>query len=184
MKIFKQGKLTMPKKVNPEIKKTEKLDPFTFRVKIGEYEIEIKGTHQNVMNTVDKLPKLITNIHKAFDSIKPKTVTTFTVKTAPTIPENKIKKPSQDYPKITSAKSSEDAILTILNTNWGKWRPRTMEELQDAVKGNDLKYSKTILTKAINKLVKKGKIRRWSTKSGFVYILAEEKPVKKGGKKK
>ena len=86
MKIFKQGKLTMPKKVNPEIKKTEKLDPFTFRVKIGEYEIEIKGTHKNVMNTVDKLPKLITNIHKAFDSIKPNTVTTFTVKTAPTIP--------------------------------------------------------------------------------------------------
>ena len=59
-----------------------------------------------------------------------------------------------------------------------------MEELQDAVKGNDLKYSNTILTKAINKLVKKGLIRRWSTNSGFVYILAEEKTAKKGGKKK
>ena len=55
---------------------------------------------------------------------------------------------------------------------------------QDAVISNNLKFSKTVLTKAISKLVKKGMIRRWSTNAGFVYILAEEKPVIKSGKKK
>jgi uncharacterized membrane protein len=174
----------MPKKAKKVPKKAKKSEPFTFRVKLGEYEIEIKGTHENVTNTIEKLPKLITNVHKAFDSLTPKTVTTLTVKTEPTESKTKSKKTSQEYPKITSSKSGEDAILRILNTNWGKWRPRTMEELQDAAKSNDLKYSKTILTKAVSKLVKKGKVRRWSTNAGFVYILAEEKPAHKGGKKK
>jgi uncharacterized membrane protein len=174
----------MPKKIKKELKKVGKSEPFTFRVKLGEYEIEIKGTHENVTNTIEKLPKLITNVHKAFDSLTPKTVTTLTVKTEPTASKQKSKKTSQEYPKITASKSSEDAILGILKTNWGKWRPRTMEELQDAVKSNNLKYSKTVLTRAVSKLVKKGKVRRWSTNSGFVYILAEEKSPQKVGKKK
>lgn len=171
----------MPKKTN---KKIESTDPFTFRVKLGEYEIEIKGTHQNVTSTINKLPKLINNIQKAFDNLTPKTVTTLTVKTEPSDSEPKTKKTSQEYPKITSTKNCEQAILDLLKTNWGKWRPRTMEEIQDAIISNDLKFSKTVLSKAIGKLVKKRMIRRWSTNAGFVYILAEEMPVKKSGKKK
>jgi hypothetical protein len=174
----------MPKKVNKELKKIEKSEPFTFRVKLGEREIEIKGSNKDVTATIEDLPKLIKNIHKAFDSMTPKTVTTLTVKTEPSASKTQTKKSSQDYPKITSAKNSEDAILGILKTNWGKWKPRTMDELQDAVISNNLKYTKTILKKAISKLVKKGMIRRWNTNAGFVYILAEEKPVKKGGKRK
>lgn len=174
----------MPKKINKKIEKIESFDPFTFRVKLGEYEIEIKGNHQNVTSTIEKLPKLINNIHKAFDDLTPKTVTTLTVKTEPSDSETTPKKASKEYPKITSTKNCEQAILDLLKTNWGKWRPRTMEELQDAITSNDLKFSKTVLTKAIGKLVKKSMIRRWSTNAGFVYILAEENPVKKSGKKK
>lgn len=174
----------MPKKSKKDIEKTQSPNPFTFRVKLGEYEIEIKGTHQNVTNTIEKLPKLITNIHKAFENITPKTVTTLTVKTEPTESKTKPKKTSQEYPKISSTKNCEKALLEILKTNWGKWRPRTMEELQDAILSNNLTFSKTVLTKSIRKLVKKEMIRRWSTNAGFVYILAEEKPMKKSGKKK
>lgn len=171
----------MPKKTN---KKIESSDPFTFRVKLGEYEIEIKGTHQNVTSTINKLPKLINNIQKAFDNLTPKTVTTLTVKTEPNDSEPKPKKTSQEYPKITSTKNCDQAILDLLKTNWGKWRPRTMDEIQDAIISNDLKFSKTVLSKAIGKLVKKRMIRRWSTNAGFVYILAEEMPMKKSGQKK
>jgi hypothetical protein len=174
----------LPKKINKVPKEAEKPELFTFRVKLGEREIELKGTHQNVTDTIEKLPKLITNIHKAFDSLAPKTVTTLTVKTEPSASQPKTKKTSQEYPKIASTKSSENAILEILKTNWGKWRPRTMEELQDAIISNNLKFSKTVLTKAISKLVKKGMIRRWNTNAGFVYILAEKKSTKKSGKKK
>jgi hypothetical protein len=174
----------LPKKIKQDVKNTQSPNPFTFRVKLGEYEIEIKGTHQNVMNTIEKLPKHITNIHKTFENLTPKTVTTLTVKTEPTESKSKPKKTSQEYPKISSTKNCEKALLEILKTNWGKWRPRTMEELQDAIISNNLTFRKTILTKSIGKLVRKGMIRRWSTNSGFVYILAEEKPVKKSGKKK
>ncbi|MBY9013605.1 MAG: hypothetical protein KGD70_14620, partial [Candidatus Lokiarchaeota archaeon] len=68
----------MPIKVQKEPKSTGKPEPFTLRVKLGDYEIEITGTHENVTTTIEKLPKLISNIHKAFDNVKPKTVTTFT----------------------------------------------------------------------------------------------------------
>ena len=145
----------MPKKINKKIEKIDSSDPFTFRVKLGEYEIEIKGTHRNVTSTIEKLPKLITNIHKAFDNLTPKTVTTLTVKTEPSEHETKLKKTSKDYPKIASTKNCEQAILDLLKTNWGKWRPRTLEELQDAITSNNLKFSKTVLTRAISKLVKK-----------------------------
>jgi len=174
----------MPKKVQKEQKSADKPELFTFRVKLGDYEIELKGTHENVTSTIGKLPKLIPNIHKAFDSVKPKTVTTFTVKTQPTATQTKEKKVSQKYPTIKKAKTGEAAILRILETDWGKWRPRTMEEIKDALTSNDFKYPKTILTKAMTKLVKKGKIRRWSTKTGFVYILVEDKTPPRGGKKK
>jgi len=174
----------MPKKVQKEPKSTGKTDPFTFRVKLGDYEIEITGTHENVTDTIEKLPKLIPNIHKAFDSVKPKTVTTFTVKTEPTPLQTKDIKVPQKYPIIKKAKNSEDAILSFLETNWGKWRPRTMEELKDALTSNDLKYPKTTLTRTMTELVNKGMVRRWSTNAGFVYILAEEKPLPRGDKKK
>ena len=174
----------MPKKVQKKPKSTGTPEPFAFRVKLGNYEIEITGTHENVTNTIEKLPKLIPNIHKAFDSVKPKTVTTFTVKTDTTPSQTKNKKVPQKYPTIKKAKSSEDAILSFLETNWGKWRPRTMEELKDALPSNDLKYPKTTLTRTMTKLVNKGMVRRWSTNAGFVYILAEEKPLPRGGKKK
>ena len=88
----------MPKKVQKEQKSADKPELFTFRVKLGDYEIELKGTHENVTSTIEKLPKLIPNIHKAFDSVKPKTVTTFTVKTQPTATLTKEKKVSQKYP--------------------------------------------------------------------------------------
>ena len=173
----------MPKKVNKNIK-TEKNESFTFRVKLGEREIELKGLHKDVTHTIEKLPNLISNIYKAFDNMTPKTVTTLTVKTKPSSSKPEPKESSQEYPQISTAKGSKDAILEILQTNWGKWRPRTMEELQEAIISNNLKFTKTILKKTINQLVKKGKIRRWSTNAGFVYILTEEKPVQKEGKKK
>ena len=166
--------------------KTEKIEKkpesFAFRVKLGEYEIEIKGTHDEVTKTLENLPNLVANVHKAFENAKPKTVTTLTVKTEPpTKVKTTPKTPAQTYPKITSAANCEDAVLRLLETDWGKWRPRTMEELDDAMKANDIKYPKRTLAGTLNTLADKGMVRRWNTNTGFVYILADEKPVSSGG---
>ena len=172
----------MPSKKVERKKVEDKHERFAFRVKIGEYEVEITGTHAEVTKTLENLPNVITNVHKAFENVKPKTVATLTVKTEPS-PEAKgaLKTPAQTYPKIKSVASCENAVLRLLETDWGKWRPRTMEELKDAMKASEIKYTKRTLESTLNKLADKGMVRRWNTNTGFVYILAEEKPSRSGG---
>ena len=167
----------------PNKKVEEKHEGFSFRVKIGEYEVEIRGTHEEVTKTIENLPNFITNVNKAFESAKPKTVATLTVKTE-AAPKAAPEAPAQKYPKIASPASCEEAVLRFLETDWGKWRPRTMEELQEAIKANGLKYPGRTLGATLDALADKGMVRRWDTNTGFVYILAEEKPLSSGGKSK
>ena len=173
----------MPKETVKEEKSEKKPESFTFRIKIGEYEVEIKGTHNEVTKTLQDLPNLVTNVQKAFENVKPKTIATLTVKTEPPAKTKAAPKtPAQTYPRLPLVASCKDAILGLLESDWGKWRPRTMEELKDAMKANKVKYTKRTLTSTLNKLADKGMVRRWNTNTGFVYILAEEKPSSSGGK--
>jgi len=167
----------LPKETVKEKEVKEKPEPFAFHVKIGEYEVEIRGTHDKVTKTLKNLPEIVTNIHKAFENVKPKTIATLTVKTEPpTKPKSTSKTPAQTYPKITSAATCQDAVLGLLETDWGKWRPRTMDELKDAMKSNNMKYTKRTLKATLNALANKEMVHRWNTNTGFVYILAEKKP--------
>jgi hypothetical protein len=146
---------------------------FAIRVKIGEYEVEIEGTREEVMKTIEELPSLIANVNRAFEIAKPKTVATLTVKTGTTKEETH----TQKYPKITQTENCDDAIIRILETDWGKWRPRTIDELKEALEANGLSHSGRVLSNVLMGLVKKGKIRRWNTDAGFVYILVEEEAL-------
>ena len=149
--------------------KTARAD-FAFRVRIGEYEVEMQGKREDIMKTLQDLPRLIDNINKAFENIKPKKITTLTVKTEPAEEEDK----SQKYPKISPTKNYEEAIIKVLETDWGKWRPRTIEELRDALKANGMHYPGRMLAGMLMGFVKNEKIRRWKTDAGYVYILAEK----------
>jgi hypothetical protein len=177
----------LPTKKVKEKKSEEKQESFAFRVKLGESEVEIRGTREEVTKTIENLPNLIINIHKAFEIAMPKTVATITVKTdAPPKSASKaaVEAPAQSYPKIKSPASCEEAVLRFLETIWGKWRPRTMEELKEAMKANGLKYARRTLGATLDSLAEKGMVRRWNTNTGFVYILAEEKSSNSGGKSK
>jgi hypothetical protein len=170
--------ITLPRKAVKE----KKSEGFAFRIKMGEYEVEITGTHDEVTKTLENLPNIVTKVHKAFENVKPKTVATLTVKTEPVAKEKAAPKaPAQAYPKIKAVANCEDAVLGLLETDWGKWRPRTMEELNDAMKSNKITYTKRTLEKTLNKLADKGMVRRWNTNTGFVYILAEKKSSSAGG---
>ncbi len=172
----------MPKKTIKKKKIEEKPVNFAFRIKIGEYEIEIQGTQEEVAKTLKDLPNIVATVHKAFESVKPKTVATLTVKTEPIVKAKETPKaPAQAYPKITAVVNCEDAVLRLLETDWGKWRPRTMEELNDAMNANKITFTKRTLEGTMNKLADKGMVRRWNTNTGFVYILAEGKPPRGGG---
>lgn len=163
-------------------------DGFGFRVKLGECEVEIRGTCEEVTKTIEALPSLFVNVTKAFELAKPKTVATITVKTEPPSKETPSKAaaeaPAQSYPKIGSPASCDEAVLRLLETDWGKWRPRTMEELREAMGASGLKYPGRMLSATLDALAEKEKVRRWNTNTGFVYILAEEKSSKAGGESK
>ncbi|MDI6847615.1 MAG: hypothetical protein QMD23_05745 [Candidatus Bathyarchaeia archaeon] len=143
---------------------------FVFRVKIGEYEVEINGSCEEVLKTIKELPGLMADVYKAFESFKPKTTATLTVKTAAA----KKEAPAQKYPRILHTESCSEAIVRILETDWGKWRPRNLAELKEALKANGLRYQGRTFARVLTGLVRKGKVRRWKTDAGYVYILAEK----------
>jgi len=158
--------MTLPSRT---AKKTQR-GSFAFRVKMGEYEVEINGTHEEVLNTIKEMPRLMADVHKAFESFKPKTTATLTVRKAAA----KEKAPARKYPEILHAKNCSEAIMKVLETDWGKWRPRTVSELKDAFKANNLRYRGGTFSGVLTRLVNRGKLRRWKTDAGYVYILAEK----------
>jgi hypothetical protein len=157
--------------------KTARAD-FAFRVRMGEYEVEIQGIRGDVLKTIQDLPSLIGNVNKAFENVKPKKITTLTVKTE--LPKEESK--TQEYPKIAQTENYEEAIIKVLETDWGKWRPRTIDELRDALKANGMDYPGRMLAGILIGLVKNEKIRRWNTDAGNVYILAEKEALHLGSK--
>lgn len=143
---------------------------FVFRVRMGEYEVEISGEREEVVKTIRELPSLMAGVHKAFEVPKPQATATLTVKTSPAKKDTPVEK----YPKISGAESCGEAVLSILETDWGKWRPRTVSELKEALKANEMNYPGRTLAGVLFGLVRKGTVKRWKTDSGCVYILTEE----------
>lgn len=147
---------------------------FVFRVRIGEFEVEVGGSRGEVLETVADLPSLLAGVSKAFESVKPKTVATLTVKTEGSKQDDALK---QKYPKISHAESCDAAVLHALETDWGKWRPRTADEIREALKSNGMQYEGRVLSGVLMGFVKKGVVRRWKTDAGYVYILAEKESL-------
>jgi hypothetical protein len=129
--------------------------PFSFRVKMGKQEIEISGTRDEVMKTLEELPRLMENIQKAFELTKNKET---------------VQSTSSAFPSI-SASSCSEAVLQLLASDWGR-QPRTLTELGEALKANAVYYPSTTLSGVLAWLVRKNKIKRWKTDKGYVYVLA------------
>lgn len=155
----------------------EKPSDFTFHVKMGEYEVTLSGSRDEVYKSVDDLPKLVTTVGKAFEAVKPKTVATLTVKTQAAKHESQTQSQNQNYPKIATTKNCNEAVLRLLETDWGKWRPRTDNELREALKANGLNFPTRTFPAVLGELVKSGRIKRWNTDTGFVYIQAEKEAL-------
>jgi hypothetical protein len=147
---------------------------FTFRLKMGDYEVELNGSYEDVSKTLEELPKIVNSVHTAFEDVKPKTVVTITAKTEEP-PKEAARIVKDFYPKIGPVADCREAVITILETDWGKWRPRTMDEMKEVMKANELKYQSRVVSDTLDQLAEKGLIKRWNTNAGSVYILAEAK---------
>ena len=147
--------------------------PFSFRVKIRENEIEVSGTQKEVLSIIKDLPSLIEKISRALATInneKTNDVPGRQVVVRSLLPEKSPKR----FPSIKGAKNCSKAVLKLLETEWGAWRPRTISEIVSALKTNAIHYPSSTLSGVLSWLVKKGKVRRWKTDAGYVYILAEK----------
>jgi len=163
----------------------ERNEGFSLRVKIGEYEVELSGSHHDVMKAMDRLPSLITNVNKAFESARPKTIAKITVRTTDSAQETKpVEVTANGFPKIAATANTQEAVLKILESDWGKWRPRTIEELNDAMKANNLQFPGRVIESVLEGLSEKGLLRRWNTTTGFVYILADQHNINSEGEKR
>jgi hypothetical protein len=130
--------------------------PFSFRIKMGQREIEISGTREEVMKTIEELPQLMETLSKAFESTKNR--------------EETMQPVSSVFPSISSSSCSE-AILQLLASDWGR-QPRGLTELGEALKANAVYYPSTTVSGVLAWLVRKNKIKRWKTDKGYVYVLA------------
>ena len=131
---------------------------FSFRVRFGDFEVEISGSRDEVFKTVEMLPSLMASVSKAFELAK----------TDKPISNGA----SSTYPVVSDSNCSE-AVLKLLESDWGM-EPRTLSELVDALKSNTLHYPSTTLSGVLAWLTKKGKVKRWKTDKGYVYAYVRK----------
>lgn len=75
----------------------------------------------------------------------------------------------QSFPTVSKSKGLTDAILNILNTEWGK-TPREWGEISEALRRNALHYSKGSVTGTLTLLTQGGKLRRIREGRAYKYI--------------
>ncbi len=137
-------------------------------------EIEISGTEKQVLKAIEDLPKLVESISSAFNQIRThSSKNPISEKSQPVkvrLASSATTQPKM-YPSIKKTKTCSQAVLKLLETEWGAWRPRTMSEIGEGLIANAIHYPTTTLSGVLSWLVKKGKVRRWKTDAGFVYIM-------------
>ena len=138
---------------------------FSIRLRIGNNEIELSGSHEDVMNTFQNIGELVSRTSDAFGQ-------------APYQPPAQHNEPvhknsDESFPSISidPATPCPDAIVQILSTDWGKKEPRTLGELLAAMKVNAIHYPEGTVKGRLTDLTKRGVLRRISSPKGYEYIL-------------
>ena len=135
--------------------------PFHLKIRIGEHEVEIGGTREDVMATLDDLDAIVDRVSEAFK------------KESASGKVKQKKNGGVEYPKITHTTQCSEAIVTLLSTEWGK-TPRTIGELREAMEANAIFFPKSTISGVLSWLIKKGSLRRWKDKKrGYLYVLNE-----------
>jgi hypothetical protein len=76
---------------------------------------------------------------------------------------------SEECPKISAGLGCTEAIKALLQTEWGR-QPRTMNEIEDALKTNALYFSKGTLSGTLTLMTKAGHLRRIKKDGKWAYV--------------
>ena len=147
---------------NPEEEKEGKKERSRISVAMGDFKVELEGTHGNVKSLMEKpLYQFIQGLQDIIGEVPTATV----AKTEEKAP------PTEYPPPISKTKTLSDAIETLLSSQWGT-TPRTFGEIMGALKTSGIYYAKGTLSATLNYRVKSGTLRRIGKRGKFRYVMA------------
>ncbi len=136
--------------------------PFHIKVRIGDNELEIGGSKDEVLSTLDDLDAIIEKVTRAFNQ------------KGVGVQTRRKKKSNVEYPTIQHTTQCSEAIVSLLETDWGK-TPRAIGELREGMEANAIFFPKSTISGVLSWQIKKGALRRWKDKKrGYLYVLNEK----------
>jgi len=140
------------------------------RVRLGDYEIEVAGAKEDVLEILGSLDEVVSNASSALG--------TRGTSAAPIVTESK---PPEELPHVQMERDIQapDAIMSLLSTSWGN-KPRNLMEMMAALEVNAIHFPKGTVAGRLTDLTRKGVLRRVKTPNGFGYVLVkspQEGPV-------
>jgi hypothetical protein len=128
-------------------------------VKIGDFQVELEGTHSNVRSLMNKpLFDFIKELQKTIGETPP--ITEVTPEIAP---EEEV------IPPLGRPSTTTEALSLLFKSDWGK-KPRTLAKIMNALEANGLYYKTAVVATVLVDLIKKKEIRRLGTRRNFQYV--------------
>jgi hypothetical protein len=129
------------------------------RIRLGDYEIEIAGLKEDVIEMLTGLDEVIAGAASALRAQGP---------VMPPMAETK----AEDLPQVQMERDIQapDAITKLLSTSWGN-KPRNLTEIMAALEVNAIHFPKGTVAGRLTDLTRKGVLRRVKTPGGFGYVL-------------
>jgi len=145
------------------------VQPFKLRVRIDDKEVELSGSREDVMTALEDLSMIVNKVSDAFS--KATTVTTH----AHVMTEAK-SEGEEAFPTVTIPPDAPcpEVITSLLSTEWGRSKPRTLSDLLEAMKVNAIHYPIGTVKGRLTDLTKRGALRRIRTNEGYGYILLKQ----------
>ena len=132
-------------------------------VRLGEFQVELEGTHTNVKSLMGEgLYKFIRELKQVVGEI-------------PSVEEVKEAEeaPSTEFPPPLGRPASLTEALNklMIESDWGR-KPRTLGEINTALETNAIYHKPAAIASALVHIVKKGELRRLGSRGSFKYVVA------------
>ena len=149
-------------------KKKEPNEYTKVAVRLGDFEVNLEGTQENVQALMGKrLFDFIKGLQELSGDVLPITVE-----------QDKERKsaeetPPTEYPPPLGKPANLPEALTklMVDTGWGS-KPRTFGEIMTALETNTLYYEKAAVATSLSNLVRQGTLRRLGSRGSFTYVAA------------
>ena len=141
---------------------------FSIRVRIGDSEIELVGSKDDVMETLNELPRIVEIVSRSLETTSEEHRVSVTEGEAEKVVASES---AETIPTIPKPSGPSDAIIKLLSTDWGR-KPRVWQDINEALVTNAIYYSKGSITGTLTNLTKKNTLRRIRTEKGYGYILS------------